>query len=237
MDWMSNGMEASAKQKKQNKQDLTGKRFGKLVVLEKTDQRRSGSVVWCCQCDCGALCYKTTGHLNSGAAVSCGCEWRQPSVREGDRFGKLTAIRPTQQRSAKSIVWECLCDCGNTISVRATNLTSGHTTSCGCTKQELDEHRDFKEVLTYIDGTCMEFAKNIGRSRKSTSTDTGVRGVFVKNGKYQAQIVFRRKRYNLGRYSKLEDAVKARKQAEARIEEYAERYFSDHTLTEITIGE
>jgi hypothetical protein len=34
--------------------DLTGKRFGRLVVLRKADKRRpDGTILWQCQCDCG----------------------------------------------------------------------------------------------------------------------------------------------------------------------------------------
>ena len=39
--------------------DLTGKRYGRLTVIEKTDQRANGSVVWRCQCDCGNECFVT----------------------------------------------------------------------------------------------------------------------------------------------------------------------------------
>lgn len=208
------------------RQDLTGKRFGKLVVLAKSENRRRGHYLWICKCDCGNVCEKPTGELNAGTATSCGCSWRQPAVHEGDRFGRLTAIRPTEKRSAKAVIWECLCDCGKTVLVRTTSLTSCHTTSCGCVKQELDEEKDFREILTYTDNTCIEFAKGISKPRSTTSPDTGVRGVILKGGKYQAQIIFRKKRYYLGRYSRLEDAVEIRRKAEARVAEYVEAYLS-----------
>ena len=205
--------------------DLTNKRFGKLIVLEPTEKRKSRSVVWKCLCDCGNICEKSAGELNSGFATSCGCSWRQPAVHAGDKFGRLKAVRPTEKRSARSVVWECMCDCGNMIEIRSTMLTSGHTTSCGCFKKEIDEERDFKKILTYVDGTCIEFARDIGKIRSTTSSDTGVRGVVLKpDGKYQAHISFQKKRYYLGRFAKLEDAIQARKQAESRIEEYVEAY-------------
>jgi len=208
------------------KQDLTGKRFGKLVVLEKSENRKRGLYLWICRCDCGNICEKPTGELNAGTATSCGCSWRQPAVHAGDRFGRLMAVRPTEKRSAKAVIWECLCDCGIRVDVRSTLLISGHTTSCGCVKKELDEERDFWDILTYTNDTCIEFAKGISKPRSNTSSETGVRGVVLKDGKYQAQIIFQKKRYYLGRYSRLEDAVEIRRKAEARVEEYVQQYLS-----------
>ena len=54
----------------------------------------------------------------------------------GKQFGKLTAILPTDKRSFGKIVWECLCDCGNTCFVQSTKLSTGHTKSCGCWSKE-----------------------------------------------------------------------------------------------------
>jgi len=132
-------------------------------------------------------------------------------------------MHPTEKRSARAVVWVCRCDCGNLIEVRSTMLTSGHTTSCGCAKRAIDDERDFKEILTYVDGTCIEVAQSMSKVRTSTSSETGVRGVILKDGKYQAQIYFQKKRYYLGRYIRLEDAVKVRKEAEERIAKYAEQ--------------
>lgn len=48
------------------------------------------------------------------------------------RFGKLTALEPTDERDSGSVIWACRCDCGRTAKVSARNLTNGHTKSCGC---------------------------------------------------------------------------------------------------------
>ena len=123
--------------------DLIGQKFNRLLVLEKTDKRRDGKVIWKCQCDCGNICYVTTKHLHSGEVKSCGCLKKenqqlfgQKNIKDisGQRFGKLVAIRPILNIPTTSggRLWECKCDCGNIIQTRLHNLTDGSTQSCGC---------------------------------------------------------------------------------------------------------
>lgn len=56
-----------------NFKDLTGQRFGRLTVCEKTDKRQHGSVIWLCSCSCGADVEAKAGNLKSGNTKSCGC--------------------------------------------------------------------------------------------------------------------------------------------------------------------
>lgn len=59
----------------------------------------------------------------------------------GNRYGNLTVIRRGPDRYGKSrkfITWECLCDCGNVVTVDANNLRTGNTQSCGCTEKAID---------------------------------------------------------------------------------------------------
>lgn len=55
--------------------DLTGVRFGKLVVVKRLQASRDGSVLWDCQCDCGNSVQVNTRHLNRKKHYvrSCGC--------------------------------------------------------------------------------------------------------------------------------------------------------------------
>jgi len=57
--------------------DLTGRRFGRLLVLERAGERftagGSKRKLWKCQCDCGNTTVATTQDLRKGDTRSCGC--------------------------------------------------------------------------------------------------------------------------------------------------------------------
>lgn len=59
------------------------------------------------------------------------------------RFGKLTALEPTEERKHSAVVWRCRCDCGREISVESRRLRPGFITSCGC-----EESQPFPRDLT-----------------------------------------------------------------------------------------
>lgn len=52
--------------------DLTGQRFGRLIVIERIENRGE-KVCWRCRCDCGNECSATSNHLTRGDVKSCGC--------------------------------------------------------------------------------------------------------------------------------------------------------------------
>lgn len=54
----------------------------------------------------------------------------------GQKFGELTAVRPTKNRYFGSIVWECRCLCGKTCYVPHLSLCRGLTKSCGHIRYE-----------------------------------------------------------------------------------------------------
>ena len=52
--------------------DITGQRFGRLVVVERAENDRNGTAQWLCHCDCGAE--KIVKGINlRGQTRSCGC--------------------------------------------------------------------------------------------------------------------------------------------------------------------
>ena len=53
--------------------DLTGQKFGKLLVLSESDKKTDRHTHWNCLCDCGNHCVVMGKQLRSGATKSCGC--------------------------------------------------------------------------------------------------------------------------------------------------------------------
>lgn len=132
--------------------DITGQRFGKLVALKPTDERRRGIVLWECQCDCGNIAYVLKTNLKKGATRSCGCLHRESTNRNpvrdltGQRFGRLVVKGPTEQRKGSNVVWECACDCGNTTFATTNVLTNGSKRSCGCLSKEYVDEKLLRDL-------------------------------------------------------------------------------------------
>ena len=80
--------------------DLTGERFGRLVVIERAEPYISPTghkcERWLVRCDCGKEKIVMRGHLCGGATVSCGCyhsdEVRKRNTTHGCTNEKLYAI-------------------------------------------------------------------------------------------------------------------------------------------------
>ncbi len=58
--------------------DLTGKRFGRLVVEARAGLTgRARHATWTCRCDCGGTTVAIGRHLRDGNTKSCGCIRRE----------------------------------------------------------------------------------------------------------------------------------------------------------------
>lgn len=71
-------------------EDLTNKKFGRLVPLYRVEAPRTS---WLCQCDCGNKIVVNSRALKTGSTKSCGC-YRKETVGKntqknlvGQRFG------------------------------------------------------------------------------------------------------------------------------------------------------
>lgn len=53
--------------------DITGERFGRLVVESLAGRDKNKKIKWTCLCDCGTRITTTSNNLRTGGSRSCGC--------------------------------------------------------------------------------------------------------------------------------------------------------------------
>lgn len=66
--------------------DITGQRFGRLVVVSQAE-RQGRKIMWQCFCDCGQEKTVRSDHLKRGLVRSCGCYWAQRRVEANTTHG------------------------------------------------------------------------------------------------------------------------------------------------------
>ena len=207
--------------------DLTGQRFGKLTVIQETpEQYISPAGVkgrrWDCVCDCGTHLTVLQNALTSAknGTKSCGCFRREKGMPDltGRRFGRITVIGPAplSRTLANGVVtgWRCHCDCGKDVVIPTKNLTTGKgKKSCGCMVAERSRER-VNDAVGHVDGTALSLIKPGLPANKGNKS--GKRGVnwSERDQRWIAKIYLRGKSIYLGRFTQLEDAIKARQAAE-----------------------
>lgn len=114
--------------------NLVGQVFGRLRVDKRARSTKAGKSTWECLCDCGNRTTVLGTNLVRGLSKSCGCgqHRQQPLELTGQRFGKLTA-ESSVGSDERGHLWQCRCDCGNSVVVSAGRLRSEKgRKSCGC---------------------------------------------------------------------------------------------------------
>jgi len=78
--------------------DLTGQRFGFVVVVGDSGERSKGSIKWKCQCDCGKTAKLSAGDLRSRQRLRGGCG-SICAARKADRAAKVATNGTTQTQN------------------------------------------------------------------------------------------------------------------------------------------
>ena len=145
-----------------NAADLSGRRFGRLLVIHRTHDHVGPaghkSVQWACRCDCGDIAIVMSANLSRGTSRSCGC-LKADLIRAraedltNQKFGRLLVLGLSVERSPRGGPrWECVCTCGQVTRVLTASLTSGKTRSCGCLRADAraaSNRSRRKDVVTY----------------------------------------------------------------------------------------
>lgn len=219
------------------KKDLTGITFGRLEVLERTEDKiyKSGAeATWLCKCECGAV-VAVTGHaLRSGTTKSCGCLNRENISKRSKKYNQYEIngdvvtmyasngtpfIFDTEDLDkVKNIAWYTT-DRNYVNSYSNKKLYILH-------RLIMDAPKDM--VVDHINGNPLDNrkcnlrictdAENHRNHKVSKSNTSGCTGVSFESysQKWRAIIMYQGKKIELGSYKNLDDAVAARKEAEAK---------------------
>lgn len=93
--------------------NLTGRRYGRLTVIEVASSNRHGGAQWKCFCDCGETVVISANCLKAGDTESCGCLKR-------DRVSAASTERHARNRLARietemfGDAWQPCADSGTT---------------------------------------------------------------------------------------------------------------------------
>ena len=195
--------------------DLTGQRFGRLTVMEKMPPQEDKRTRWLCACDCGNTCVVTSRDLRKRGQQSCGCG-KIKDLR-GQRFGKLTVVARSDHYvtlpiGTKKYMWECRCDCGETVYRLSEHLREEINSSCVKCAQK-NAASLMLEHAGFMDGTQLS---KITTNKPNINNKSGIRGVFwnSKTQKWRAMLKFKGRNYYLGEYEDILKAAEARKKAE-----------------------
>lgn len=201
-------------------QDLTGKIFTRLTVVERAENK-GNNVMWQCVCTCGSLLIIEGNQLKRGSTKSCGCYRKDRMTTHNEsrtrlyRIWSLMLDRCTNDNS-DSYKWYggrgiMVCEYWRTYECFAEWAKSNG----------YNEHLEIDRVDVdgnYDPGNCrwVSSSTQAYNKRQYENNTSGRTGVILTRGKWCARISVSGKRIYLGEFVTIEEAIVARKIAEIK---------------------
>jgi len=188
--------------------NLKGNKYGTLTVLDYI-----GNQKYKCVCECGKTTEVFASNLTSGHTKSCGCRKNKESVMQVGKTYKDALILDKTKVNSRN-VFKCICECGNVFEISESYARNAKSLVCrSCSKKIWREGFINSEWYKsdYVNGTQLSQLGHMTSANKS-----GVVGVNwdKSRNKWQASIRYQGKKYNLGRFDDIQDAIDSRKNAE-----------------------
>ena len=216
-------------------ENLSGKKFGKLTVIDKDKQGSKNNTLWKCKCDCGNNVLVIHSRLTSGNVQSCGC-LRSEFAKE--KFSKNNIFDLTRDYGIgyttntnqpfyfdledydliQNYTWYEDVSKDGYHSLRAKDKETDKIIKMsylfGCKYYDHKDRNPLNNRRNNLrQATEFENARNKSISKRNTSGFTGVCWDKESN-KWAAYIKINKKMKRLGRFTDKEDAIRARLQAE-----------------------
>lgn len=218
-----------------NFKDLTGERFGRLVVVEyagfKTQPSGQRKTLWKCVCDCGNEHTVMASTLNSGNGKSCGCLAKELTSQRKKTHGmhdtpvyKTWCSMRERCYNPKSKAWKTHGAKGIKVCDRWNPEAGGSFENFyedmgdrpeGTSIDRIDVHGDYTpENCRWADVYTQAYNKGI--SKANVTGKIGVSYYSTQN-LYAAEIKKDGVKEHLGFFKNLQDAIDARIEAELRL--------------------
>lgn len=123
--------------------DITGNRYGRLVVLSYVGQNKYRKSVWLCMCDCGNTIEVNKNALHSGNTTSCGCYNKEVVSLESTDAG-INRVLHTYKDGASKRNLEFSLDRNTFIS-----LIFGDCYYCGSSPKNYHKHQYHEGGMFY----------------------------------------------------------------------------------------
>lgn len=213
-----------------NFNDLTGKRFGRLLVAERSENR-NGKVSWKCFCDCSNIKIVTSNMLVSRHTRSCGCLHREELSKRTKTHGHTANNTTTPEfRSWFSMIRRCTKENdhayprygGRGIKICDRWLSFSEFLKDMGERPSKDHSLDRIDVNGNYEPSNCRWATNVEQARnKRCFNSLGKPGIYLSpNKKYLAKITHTtngiKSTVHLGTFNDLESAIQARKEAELK---------------------
>lgn len=226
---------------KKREESIIGKRFGRLVVIKKSESKNNYSY-WECQCDCGNVCIVSRNSLKAGFTNSCGCfadECRKDCNLKNRKYNvfeikdnvvyidvnnskfsgrKIICDLDDWENGLKDYYWNAN-DEGYAYATKRRKTVFMHKIVSKSDGKVITDHKNQnsldnrKNNLRNTDCSMNAFNRTTREDSKS-----GYNGVWKdkKSGKWKADICINGKHNHLGYFDELEEAIETRKKAEIK---------------------
>ena len=218
------------------KEDLTGRQFSRLTVIEQADDQilpcGQHKIMWLCECSCKEhnRIIVRSSHLKDGSIQSCGCLYRETRSEIGKKYHDWVIKDGVVWGQFSNGKWFCFSESRfEQFKDLYFSMVSGYARTC------IDEKNVLLHKLIYPDVTVDHIdrnrlnntdenlrpcttAENTRNSSLRRNNNSGFTGVYwyQKNKKWAAEIIVDGQKIPLYYGDSKEGAIKARLSAEAK---------------------